>query len=395
MSELNYASALAALDDDFASASAQTGSGNLPIGRYNAILKEAKIVARSNNGIALSVSFVVTEGQYRGRYAFTSYGLNKNGLPFFKGFLQMMPNKPYDNFFLANEIEDQYNSHLDLVQFCTVDNSLTGTAGMDYKVHVYKATDGTEKLTKGEGNTKTIEADFTEKVYKILLAQNRFSYFDEDAMTDPMVVTTGTRHAGVDLFNTQNTDIYAAFNDATLTLVTPALGFDAFVDAAAMLNLEELEGVTIFGFVNPAEMAKLRKALKDDLKYVESFAKQGYIGTVGGINLYTKKDAASGKVVIATKKAVTLFNKKGTEVEQQREENIRRNTIYSRKYYVAAMTDATKAVGIITGTAAATTDSTVNSAKTYYAKSGVGYVKVEPAEGDNPKTKGWFEITPA
>ena len=73
MSELNYASALAALDDDFASASAQTGSGNLPIGRYNAILKEAKIVARSNNGIALSVSFVVTEGQYRGRYAFTSY----------------------------------------------------------------------------------------------------------------------------------------------------------------------------------------------------------------------------------------------------------------------------------------------------------------------------------
>lgn len=306
-----------------------------------------------------------------------------------------MPNKTYDNFFLANEIEDQYNSHLDLVQFCTVDNSLTGTAGMDYKVHVYKATDGTEKLTKGEGNTKTIEADFTEKSYKILLAQNRFSYFDEDAMTDPMVVTTGTRHAGVDLFNTQNADIYTAFNDATLTLVTPALGFDAFVDAAAMLNLEDLEGVSIFGFVNPAEMAKLRKALKDDLKYVESFAKQGYIGTVGGINLYTKKDAASGKVVIATKKAVTLFNKKGTEVEQQREENIRRNTIYSRKYYVAAMTDATKAVGIITGTAVASTDTAVNKDKSYYAKSGVGYVKMEPAEGDNPKTQGWLEITPA
>ena len=306
-----------------------------------------------------------------------------------------MPNKTYDNFFLANEIEDQYNSHLDLMQFCTVDNSLTGTAGMDYKVHVYKATNGTEKLTKGEGNTKTIEADFTEKVYKILLAQNRFAYFDEEAMTDPMIVTTGTRHAGVDLFNTQNADIYTAFNDATLTLVTSALGFDAFVDAAAMLNLEDLTGVTIFGFVNPAEMAKLRKALKDDLKYVESFAKQGYIGTVGGINLYTKKDAASGKVVIATKKAVTLFNKKGTEVEQQREENIRRNTIYSRKYYVAAMTDATKAVSIITGNAAKSTDSSPNKDKTYYAESGVGYVKVVPAPGDNPQTKGWYEITPA
>ena len=306
-----------------------------------------------------------------------------------------MPNKPYDNFFLANEIEDQYNSHLDLAQFCTVDNTLTGTAGMDYKVHVYKATNGTEKLAKGEGNSKTIEADFTEKVYKIQLAQNRFSYYDEEAMTDPMIVTTGTRHAGTDLFNTQNADIYTAFNDAELTLVVNALGFDAFVDAAAMLNLEDLEGVSIFGFVNPAEMAKLRKALKDDLKYVESFAKQGYIGTVGGINLYTKKDASSGKVVIATKKAVTLFNKKGTEVEQEREENIRKNTIYSRKYYVAAMTDATKAVGIIVGSAAKSADSTPNKSKTYYAQSGLGYIKVVPASGDNPQTKGWYEITPA
>lgn len=47
-----------------------------------------------------------------------------------------MPNKTYDNFFLANEIEDQYNSHLDLVQFCTVDNSLTGTAGKIGRAHV-------------------------------------------------------------------------------------------------------------------------------------------------------------------------------------------------------------------------------------------------------------------
>ena len=44
----------------------------------------------TGGGIALSVSFIVTEGPYKGRYAFTSYGLSKNGLPFFKGFLQMI-----------------------------------------------------------------------------------------------------------------------------------------------------------------------------------------------------------------------------------------------------------------------------------------------------------------
>ena len=303
-----------------------------------------------------------------------------------------MPNKPYDNFFLSNEIEDQYNSHLDLQSFCTVDNTLTGTAGMVRKIHKYKATDGTEKLTMGAGNTKTIEAGYTEKEYRILLAQNRFQYYDEEAMTDPMVITTGTRHAGTDLFNTVNADIYAAFNEATLTLPVTALGFDAFVDAAAMLNLENLEGVTVFGFVNPADMAKLRKALRDDLKYVEAFAKQGYVGTVGGINIYTKKDALTGKVVIATKEAVTVFNKKGTEVEQERESNIRRSTVYSRKYYLAAMTNEAKAVMIVTGTATATTDTTVTDGKTYYAASGIGYVKVEPETGANPKTKGWFEI---
>lgn len=309
-----------------------------------------------------------------------------------------MPNTLYDNFFLSNEIEDQYNSHLDLLSFCTVDNTLTGTAGMVRKIHKYKATSGTEKLTMGAGNTKTIEAGYTEKEYRILLAQNRFQYYDEEAMTDPMVITTGTRHAGTDLFNTVNGDIYAAFNEATMTVVTTALGFDAFVDGSAMLNLENLEGVTIFGFVNPADMAALRKALKDDLKYVEAFAKQGYVGTVGGINIYTKKDAAKGKVVIATKEAVTVFNKKGTEVEQEREGNIRRSTVYSRKYYLAAMTNESKAVMIITGSAAATTDTTVTAGKTYYEKSGVGYVKVEiqaDTTGVNPKTSGWFEITAA
>ena len=260
-----------------------------------------------------------------------------------------MPNVIYDNFYLSNEIEDQFNSHLDLQQFCTVDSTLTGEPGMLRKINVYKATDGTEKLAMGVGNSKAIEVGFTAKEYRILLAQNRFKYYDEEAMTDPMLVPVGTRHMGTDMFNTVNTDVFAEFNKATLTVSATTLNFNAFVDAAAKLNLENLEGVTIFGFVCPADMAAVRKNLKDDLKYVEAFAKTGYVGTVGGINLYTKKDAVAGTVVIATKEAVTVFNKKGTEVEQERDGNTRQNTIYSRKYYLAAMTDETKAVKIIVG----------------------------------------------
>ena len=301
-------------------------------------------------------------------------------------------NTVYDNFFLSNEIEDQFNSHLDLQSFCTIDNTLTGVAGMVRKIHKYSATSGTEKLAVGVGNTQTIAATYTEKEYRILLAQNRFAYYDEEAMTDPMVVTTGTRHAGTDLFNTANGDIYSAFNEATMVLPVATLGFDAFVDAVAMLNLENLEGVQIFAFVNPGDMAKLRKVLKDDLKYVEAFAKSGYVGTVGGVNIYTKKDAETGKVVVATKEAVTLFNKKGTEVEQERQQNTRKNTVYSRKYYLAAMTNETKAVKIMAGyTARKTTDTDVSSSKTYYVEKGIGYVEVA-----SPKTADistYYEIT--
>ena len=96
-----------------------------------------------------------------------------------------MANTVYDNFYLSNEIEDQYKSHLDLQTFCTVDNALEGTAGMLRKINVYKATDGTEKLAMGAGNSKSIEVGYTPREYRIQLAQNRFKYYDEQAMTDP------------------------------------------------------------------------------------------------------------------------------------------------------------------------------------------------------------------
>ena len=259
----------------------------------------------------------------------------------------------YDNFVLANEIEDQYNSHLDLMRFCTIDNSLTGEAGMVKKIHVYRATNGTEKLGMGEGNSKSIEVTYTPEEYRILMAQNRFQYFDEEAMTDPMIVPTGVRHMATDMYNTVNADIFAEFNKATLAHAASAPDFACFADAAALLNVENLEALELFAFVNPKDVAKIRKALKDELKYVEAFARQGYVGTIAGWNLYTKKDAEEGTIVGGTKEAVTLFNKRGTEVEQpprsSDDANVRKNTVISRKYYLAALTDATKAIKITLG----------------------------------------------
>lgn len=253
----------------------------------------------------------------------------------------------YPNHIIEKTIEDQFNSHLNLMQFCTLDNSLVGVAGDTKKIRVYRATDGTQKLAMGEGNTENIEVAYSEKEYTILLAQNRFPYYDEEQMRDPMVVDTGVRHMSTDMFNMTQGEIYAEFMKASQIVNASAFDFAAFVDAIATLNREHGESEECFAFVAPADMAAIRKTLKDDLKYVEAYVKQNYVGTVAGCNLYIKKDATPGTIVGGTKKAVTYFNKKGVEVEQERDANTRLNEIYSRKYYLVALTDETECFKIV------------------------------------------------
>lgn len=265
-----------------------------------------------------------------------------------------MANVVYDNFYLSNEVEDQFNSHLDLMRFCTVDTTLEGTDGMKRMINVYTASNGTEKLAQGEGNSKSIEVGHTQREYVIELAQNRFVWYDEEAKKDPVLVPVGMQHAGTDMFNTVNGDLFGELEKATLHVDVSAYSFDAFADAVAQLDLPENEEVEVFGFVSRAAKAALRKALKDDLKYVEAFARHGYIGTVCGVNLYDKKDAKDNEIVIGTRKAVTAYIKTGTEVElytkgnrSAEDANIRKNTAISRKYYVMALTNETQATKII------------------------------------------------
>jgi hypothetical protein len=217
-------------------------------------------------------------------------------------------------------------------------------------INVYSATDGTEKLAQGEGNSKSITAGHTQKEYEILLAQNRFDWYDEEAMKDHELVPVGMKHAGTDLFNTMNADIFGEYKKGSLTV--PLSGtdyFGAYVDAIAKLGVENDENIEIFSFISPSVKAKVRKALKDDLRYVEAFSRAGYIGTVANVNLYDKADAGDDEIVVATKEAVRLLVKTGTEMEQERDGNTRKNSAFSRKYYVAALDNDTKVVRITLG----------------------------------------------
>ena len=264
-----------------------------------------------------------------------------------------MAHKIYDNFVLSNLVEDSYKSHIDLQTFFTVDNELVETAGMRRIINVYSATDNTKEVAMGEGNDDSINVSYEPREYRVKTAQNRFVYHDEEEMTDDNLVPVGMDRMGSGMFNYIDSDFIAELKKATLKIDADAYSFGIFTDAVAMLNIEGTdnapEGIPAFAFVSPLDMSAIRKTLGDLLKFNESFARAGYVGTVAGINLFTKKSIPSGECYIATSKAVTLFNKKGVEVEQSRVNNTRTNEVVSRKYYIVALTDTTKVVKITIG----------------------------------------------
>ena len=271
-----------------------------------------------------------------------------------------MANTPYPNYVLENKFADQYQSYLDLMQFCTVDNSLTGEPGMKKKIRTYVATDGTETVAKGEGNTKSITASYTEAEYTIETLQNRFDWYDEDEMEDPLVVDKGLEHQAVDMFNTANKKAIAEFAKATQRVETAKFDFNCFVDAVASIKdlriseSTEITGLGVFALVHKDDVAELRKNLGELLKYVEAYARNGYIGTVAGVNIYTSALATKGEFEVATKQAVTYFHKKGAEAESStrgsrsaENANKRENTVFLRTFGIFALTDQNFIVKVV------------------------------------------------
>lgn len=253
-----------------------------------------------------------------------------------------MSHKIYENFVLENKLEDLLITHLDLNQFATHDSSLVEAPGMKKIIHTYTSTGDVEDLAMGEGNTDGIVVSFSDEEYEVGTTQGRFSYYDEQEMTDPMVVDAGLDGLAKRMANDLTEKIVAEMDKANLLFTGSNWEFGDFVDAIAMYPYEDENG--LFCLINPAQKADIRKALADDLKYVEDFARTGYIGSVCGVPIYVSKAVPEGSAFLATKEAITIFTKKGAETEQERDANVRMNTVYARKVALVAITDKTRII---------------------------------------------------
>ena len=248
----------------------------------------------------------------------------------------------YDNFVLENKLESVLKTKLDVMNYLTPDYSLQAAPGMIKKVHTYTPTGVVEDLTQGNGNTQSIDAGFVERTYTVGVTQGRFPYYDEQAMTDPSYIDAGIKGLAEIMANDLTTKAIAEMGHATLTKTTSDFALNDVIDAIALYNYEE-DG-DLFMLISLKAKAKIRKALKDELKYVEAFARKGYIGSIMGIPVFESKAVPADCAFIASRAAVTAFIKKGVEAEQERDANTRKTTAYLRKCMVVALTDATRCI---------------------------------------------------
>lgn len=263
--------------------------------------------------------------------------------------------------FISNEIEDTYLSHLDLNGFCTIDNTLVGVPGDKRRIIKYSPSGTAVDVAEGQGNTESISVGIAGEEYTVKCAQAWFQYSDEAFMRDPVSIQTGMAHMGIALFNKVNADVFAQMNLATLgDESASAISFDHMVDAVAALSvkdgnetaeqMQERVLPTVWAIMSKADIAKARKAMKDQLVYdPEKAWMRGYVGDVAGVTLYYKQDATPGTGFVGTNKAITVINKTGVITEKAARAggedgaaNTRMNDFFARKFYIAALTDATQ-----------------------------------------------------
>ncbi len=266
-----------------------------------------------------------------------------------------MANTVYANKVIEAKAKDLLTTQVNARSMMTIDNSLTATAGMTKTINTYTYSGVAEELAVGVGNTSSTRGSiaYVGKDYVVKMVQQAADYYDEDFMKDNLIVDFMLKGATQVMTNKMTSDFYAALatkGSGSTELVKgvtfakgKALSYDVIVDAISELNVEDESG--IFIVIPNAWKASLRKDADYKSAQMGEVIYNGQVGIIAGIPVIATK-ALTDKAYVMTKEAVTLFMKKDVEVEQERDADKRKNSIYLRDCYIVALTDATKACKI-------------------------------------------------
>lgn len=274
----------------------------------------------------------------------------------------MSSNVVFDNRVIGSKFQDLLVTALNARNFMTIDTELAEAPGMYKTVNTYVNTAGTvEELGEGYGNTSTGTVEFVSKDYRVLCAQYRFMFSDEDVLKDPKVVDAHTKFASEKVANYLTSKFYGALDtvvggegadadDFVVHSVEIAankhISYDVVVDALDYLNFEKED--ELFLLIPNSWKKYIRKDEDFKAARMGEILFTGQIGTIAGIPVICTKALNSlEEAFIMTKEAVTMFIKKESEVEDERDKDKRENWYWTRQYFVCALTDATKVVRIV------------------------------------------------
>ena len=265
----------------------------------------------------------------------------------------MATNTVYANKVIESRAKDLLTTALNTRSLMTIDNSLTSNAGMTKTINVYTYSGEAEELSAGVGNTAAKRGSITYvgTDYTVKMVQQAFDYLDEDFMKDNTIVDNMLKGANQVMVNKMNADFITECGKATLSQTFAkggAISYDTIVDAISKLNLEDESGVYII--LPNAWKAALRKDADYKSAQLGSVIYNGQVGTIAGIPVIATK-ALTTKAYVMTNEAVKLFMKKDVEVEQDRDADKRKNSVYLRTAYVCALVDTTKICAISEATA--------------------------------------------
>lgn len=255
-----------------------------------------------------------------------------------------MANTVYANKVIEAKAKDLLTTALNTRSLMTIDTSLTANAGMTKTINVYTYSGEAEELAAGVGNTASKRGSITYAGtdYTVKMVQQAFDYLDEDFMKDGTIVDNMLKGANQVMVNKMTADFITECAKATLTQTFTkgsTISYDVIVDAISKLNLEDESGVFIV--IPNAWKAALRKDADYKAARMGEVVYNGQVGTIAGIPVIATK-ALTTAAYVMTNEAVKLFMKKDVEVEQDRDADKRKNSVYLRSAYICALVDATK-----------------------------------------------------
>ena len=256
----------------------------------------------------------------------------------------MATNTVYSNRVIEAKAKDLLSTAVNTRSLMTIDEDLAQEAGMTKTINVYTYAGEAEELAVGVGNTASKRGSITYAGtdYTVKMVQQAFDYYDEDFMKDDTIVDNMLKGANQVMVNKMNSDFITEAKKATLSQTFAkggAISYDTVVDAISKLNLEDESKV--FLVIPNAWKAALRKDADYKSAQLGEVIYNGQVGTICGIPVICSK-ALTDAAFVMTAEAIKLFMKKDVEVEQDRDADTRKNSVYLRTAYVCALVDATK-----------------------------------------------------